>query len=102
MPGKYFDELVEGKEFMTPTRTITESDVVMFAAMTGDYNEIHTSKEFMKTSQFGKRLVHGLLGLSVSHGLLFRLGYLMGQALLFWESNPGSLKPLCSLVIQSM
>jgi acyl dehydratase len=83
MRGKYFDELVEGKEFMTPTRTITESDVVMFAAMTGDYNEIHTSKEFMKTSQFGKRLVHGLLGLSVSHGLLFRLGLLDGTGIAF-------------------
>jgi len=83
MPGKYFEELVVGSEFITPSRTLTETDVVMFAAMTGDYNEIHTSKEFMKTSQFGKRLVHGLLALSVSHGLLFRLGLLDGTAIAF-------------------
>ena len=85
MPGKYFEELVAGSEFITPSRTLTETDVVMFAAMTGDYNEIHTSEVFMKKSQFGKRLVHGLLALSVSHGLLFRLGLLDGTAIAFLD-----------------
>jgi acyl dehydratase len=83
MPGKYFEEFVTGSEFITPSRTLTETDVVMFAAMTGDYNEIHTSEVFMNKSQFGKRLVHGLLALSVSHGLLFRLGLLDGTAIAF-------------------
>jgi acyl dehydratase len=83
MPGYYFDEFKVGDEFVTPTRTITETDVVMFAAMTGDYNELHTSAEYMKDTQFGQRLVHGLLGLSVSHGLLFRLGLLEGTAIAF-------------------
>ena len=83
MPGKYFDEFVVGDEFVTPSRTITETDVVMFAAMSGDYNELHTSEEYMKKSQFGKRLVHGLLGLSVSHGLMFRLGLVEGTAIAF-------------------
>lgn len=83
MPGYYFDEFIIGDEFVTPTRTITETDVVMFAAMTGDYNELHTSTEYMKDTQFGQRLVHGLLGLSVSHGLLFRLGLLEGTAIAF-------------------
>ena len=81
MQGKYLDELKVGEEYITPSRTLTETDVVMFAAMSGDYNELHTSEEFMKGSQFGKRLVHGLLGLSVSHGLLFRLGILDGTAI---------------------
>ncbi len=81
MQGKYLDELIVGEEYITPSRTLTETDVVMFAAMSGDYNELHTSEEFMKGSQFGKRLVHGLLGLSISHGLLFRLGILDGTAI---------------------
>ena len=55
MSGKFFDDWVEGEEYITPSRTLTETDVVMFAAMTGDYNELHTSEEFMKNSQFGKR-----------------------------------------------
>lgn len=83
MQGKYLDELNVGEEYITPSRTLTETDVVMFAAMSGDYNELHTSEEYMKGSQFGKRLVHGLLGLSVSHGLLFRLGILDGSAIAF-------------------
>ncbi len=81
MQGKYLDELNVGEEYITPSRTLTETDVVMFAAMSGDYNELHTSEEYMKESQFGKRLVHGLLGLSISHGLIFRLGILDGTAI---------------------
>ncbi len=83
MAGKYFDEYEVGDEYLTPTRTLTETDVVMFAAMSGDYNELHTSEEFVRTSQFGRRLVHGLLGLAVSHGLLFRLGLFEKTAIAF-------------------
>ncbi len=83
MRGKFFDEWVVGEEYVTPSRTLTETDVVMFAAMSGDYNELHTSEDFMKNSQFGKRIVHGLLGLAVSHGLLFRTGFLEGTAIAF-------------------
>lgn len=83
MAGKFFDEWIIGEEYFTPTRTITETDVVMFAALSGDYNELHTSEEFGKTTPFGKRIVHGLLGLSISHGLIFRLGILEGTAIAF-------------------
>ena len=83
MSGKYFEDWVVGEEYSTPGRTMTETDVVMFAAMTGDYNELHTSEEFGKNTQFGKRIAHGLLGLAVSHGLLFRLGSLEGTAIAF-------------------
>jgi acyl dehydratase len=79
--GKYLDEYVVGEEYVSPSRTITETDVVMFAAMTGDYNEIHTSVEFTKANNFGQRVVHGLLCLSISHGLLFRLGLLESTAI---------------------
>ena len=83
MTGKYFDDLKVGESFVTPARTITETDVVMFAGMTGDYNELHTNNEFMKDSPFGQRLVHGLLALAISHGLIFRLGFLEGTAIAF-------------------
>jgi len=81
MTGKYFDDFKVGDAFVTPGRTITESDVVMFAGMTGDYNELHTNTEYMKNTPFGKRLVHGLLALAISHGLMFRLGFLEGTAI---------------------
>lgn len=83
MNGKYFDDWIEGEEWVTPTRTITETDVVMFAAMSGDYNELHTSAEVTRHNQFGQRIAHGLLGLSISHGLLFRTGYLDQTAIAF-------------------
>jgi acyl dehydratase len=83
MPGKFFEDFVVDEEYLTPSRTMTETDVVMFAAMSGDYNELHTSEAFMKSTQFGKRIVHGLLVLAVSHGLFFRLGLVEGTAIAF-------------------
>jgi acyl dehydratase len=81
MAGIYFDEYQAGQCFRTPTRTITETDVVYFSAMSGDMNELHTSEEFAKSSPFGKRVAQGLLGLSISHGLMFRLGLFDGTGI---------------------
>lgn len=83
MAGKFFDEFVVGEEYVSPSRTLTETDIVLFAAMSGDYNELHTSEAFGKETQFGKRIGHGLLGLAVSHGLFFRLGLVEGTAIAF-------------------
>ena len=79
--GKFVDEFVQGEVLETPGRTLTETDVVMFAAMSGDYNQLHTNEEFAKNNPFGRRIVHGLLGLAVSHGLLFRTGVLDNTAI---------------------
>ncbi len=83
MGGKYFDEFVVGEEYASPSRTMTETDIVLFATMSGDYNELHTSEAFGKETQFGRRIGHGLLGLAVSHGLFFRLGLVEGTAIAF-------------------
>ena len=55
----YFDELYEGQEWNSPRRTITEADIVMFAALTGDHNPVHTDEEFAKNTVFGGRILHG-------------------------------------------
>jgi acyl dehydratase len=81
--SKYLDEFVVGEKFVTPGRTITETDVVMFAAMTGDYNQIHTDARETAKGQFGQRLAHGLLCLAVSHGLFFRLDLISTTAIAF-------------------
>jgi acyl dehydratase len=81
--GRYMEDWVVGEEFETANRTITETDVVMFAALSGDYNLLHTSIEDTKNNNFGQRVVHGLLGLAISHGLLFRTGYLEPTAIAF-------------------
>lgn len=70
--ARYFDEIQVGEEFLSPGRTVTETDIVIFAGLSGDYNVLHTDAEFMKSSIFGERIAHGLLGLSISSGLLSR------------------------------
>lgn len=73
--GLYYEEFRVDDEFVTPGRTMTEADIVSFAALSGDYNQVHTDAEFARTkSMFGKRVVHGLFGLSIVEGLKARTG----------------------------
>ena len=65
-PIVYFEDVQLGEEYASPGRTVTEADVVIFAGLSGDYNVLHTDAEHMKASQFGERIAHGLLGLSIS------------------------------------
>jgi acyl dehydratase len=65
----YYDDFQIGDTYETPSRTITESDVMLFAGLTGDYVELHTSREYAKNSRWGQPIVHGMLTLSISYGL---------------------------------
>lgn len=69
---RYFEDIEVGEEYESPGRTVTETDIVLFAGISGDYNIVHTDAEFMKTSIFGERIAHGLLGLAIQAGLLSR------------------------------
>lgn len=65
----YFEDVNIGDTWTTPRRTVTEADIVNFAGLSGDYNRLHTDEEFARTTMFGKRIAHGLLGLAISSGL---------------------------------
>jgi len=78
--GLYFEEFEVGQTIETPARTITETDVVIFAGLSGDYNPLHTDAEFAKETMFGERIAHGLLGLSIVSGLAWRTGFMEGTA----------------------
>lgn len=67
-----FEDIEVGEEYESPGRTVTETDIVLFAGLSGDYNVLHTDAEFMKTSVFGERIAHGLLGLAIQSGLFAR------------------------------
>src|SRR5215467_11615199 len=69
---RYYDEIEVGEEYESPGRTVTETDIVLFAGLSGDYNVLHTDAELMKTSVFGERIAHGLLGLIIQSGLFSR------------------------------
>ena len=83
--GLFFEEFEVGQTITSVGRTITEADVVAFAALSGDWNPIHTDAEFAATDPFGQRVAHGLLCLSVAIGLANRLGFVEGTALAFRE-----------------
>ena len=78
--GRYFEEFNVGDKLTSQGRTITESDIVTFAGLSGDYNPIHIDAEFAKAGMFGERIAHGLLILSVASGLAWQLGFMAGTA----------------------
>jgi acyl dehydratase len=81
--GLYFEEFETGITMRTRPRTITEADIVQFAALTGDFNPMHTDAEYMKSHQMGQRVAHGMLALSYAIGQIYQLGILERTALAF-------------------
>lgn len=82
--GLRYADLHVGMAFRSPGRTITDADLVAFAGLTGDYSELHTSDVYAKSSQFGRRVAHGMLGLAYAHGLMWpRTGELRETAVAF-------------------
>ncbi len=67
---KYFDELEIGDKTVSERgRTITETDVVFFCYLTGNWLELHSNAEYAKETPFGERLVQGSLTFSIAAGL---------------------------------
>ena len=73
MTGLYWEEWKIGAEFVTSARTITETDIINFAGISGDYNPLHIDEEFCRNPQFGTRIAHGPLVYSIATGLIFQL-----------------------------
>ncbi len=85
--GLWFEDFRIGEERLSPGRTVTESDLMNFAGLTGDYSQVHTDEEFCKKTEFGTRIAHGLFGLSLAQGLAWRTNYTQGTgvASLGWD-----------------
>src|SRR5436190_14026849 len=65
----YFDDVEVGQEWESLGRTVTETDIVNFAGLSGDFNPIHMDHEFCKKTVFRKPIAHGLLILAIGSGL---------------------------------
>ena len=85
--GLYFEEFQLGATFNSRGRTITETDIVNFAGLSGDYNPMHTDAEYASKTMFGERVAHGMLGLSIATGLTYQLGFIEGTVIAFLEVN---------------
>jgi acyl dehydratase len=70
MPGKYFDELAVGHVFKhEPGRTVTETDNLLFSALSMNPQPLHLDAEFARGTEFGQRLVNSLFTLALGVGL---------------------------------
>ncbi|HEY4715991.1 MAG TPA: MaoC/PaaZ C-terminal domain-containing protein [bacterium] len=68
----YYEDMNIGDEWISSSRTVTEADIVNFAGLSGDFNQLHMDEEFAKKTTFGKRIAHGLLGLCIASGFSTR------------------------------
>ena len=84
---QYYEDVRVGREFTSSSFKVTGSDIDNFARLTLDRNPLHLDAEFCKTTPFGRRIAHGLFGLSLIEGLKYRMGWFDGTALasLSWQ-----------------
>jgi len=71
---EYFEDCSIGDRLKTSGRTITETDLVLFAAFSGDWNPLHTDAESAREGPYGQRVAHGMLSLLAGLNLMFRDG----------------------------
>lgn len=83
----YFDDFYVGQKFVTKARTVTEADVINFAALTWDHNQLHTDAEYAAKTSYGKRIAHGLLGVAIHAGLAYQIteGSILAFLELKWQ-----------------
>ena len=72
--GKYWEDFEVGQVVVTPKGTITSTDIVNFACLSGDFNEVHTNFEYAKTTPFGEPIAHGPLVYAIMGGLQYASG----------------------------
>jgi acyl dehydratase len=72
--GMYFEDFSVGQVLETPRRTITSTDIVNFACLSGDFNGVHTDFEYCKTTPFGEPIAHAPLIYAIMGGLQYASG----------------------------
>jgi len=85
--GLYFEEFTPGQKIVTVGRTVTEADVVNFAGLSGDFNQMHVDEAYSQKTFFGKRVAHGLLVVSMVSGAAVQTGVMEGTVIAFREIN---------------
>lgn len=73
IPTRYYEDIEVGDVFVSGTRTISEEEVDTFCRLSGDWHPIHSDADFAAASRFGRRLVHGPMGIAIAVGLFSSL-----------------------------
>src|SRR6185295_4898976 len=79
--GTFFDDFAPASSFTTASRTVTESDIVNFAGVSGDFSPLHTDETFARATPFGTRIAHGMLVASIATGLANQSGLFEGTTI---------------------
>jgi acyl dehydratase len=74
-PERYWDDAKVGDEATSPSVTVTEDMINTYARLTGDFTPVHVDEAYARTTPFGTRVAHGLLGLSLADGLKTQADY---------------------------
>lgn len=85
--GKTIQEMNIG-DLTSFRKTITETDVHLFAGITGDMNPLHIDQSYAATTQFSKTLAHGVIGVGMLVGVMARElpgGVLLGESVKFLQ-----------------
>ena len=85
MRGRVFEDFEIDEEIVSGARTVTETDVVNFACLSGDFHPEHTNEEYASKGPLGGRIAHGLLILSMATGLLNQTGAFEGTSIAILE-----------------
>ena len=72
---RYWDDAKVGDEAVSPSITVSEEMIMTYAKLTGDFTPVHVDEAYAKTTPFGTRVAHGLLGLSLADGLKTQAEY---------------------------
>lgn len=83
----YFEDFEEGKQFESVGRTVTEADLTMHSAISGDWTELHSNAEYTEDTAFGQRIAHGPLTFVLSTGFVYRSGIVERTAVAFLGMN---------------
>ena len=70
----YIEDFSDGQVIETPRRTITSTDIVNFACLSGDFNGVHADHEYCRTTPFGEPIAHAPLVYAVMGGLQYASG----------------------------
>ena len=71
---RHWDDMQVG-DSASFTKTMTETDVIMWVGLTGDLNPIHIDKEYAQTTRFGKVLVPGVLVLGLISNVMTKVTF---------------------------